>query len=40
MIKQATIDKPVSVSGLGLHTGEITSLTFKPAPVNSGVLIK
>jgi UDP-3-O-[3-hydroxymyristoyl] N-acetylglucosamine deacetylase / 3-hydroxyacyl-[acyl-carrier-protein] dehydratase len=32
--KQTTILKPVSVSGVGLHTGEKTTLTFKPAPEN------
>ena len=40
MTKQATIVSPVSVSGLGLHTGEITALTFKPAPADSGVRFK
>jgi len=36
MIKQKTIKKPVSISGVGLHTGEKVTLTFKPAPVNYG----
>ena len=32
--KQRTIKKPVSVTGKGLHTGILTTVTFKPAPVN------
>ena len=34
MVKQRTIITPVTVSGVGLHTGEKVSLTFKPAPEN------
>jgi UDP-3-O-[3-hydroxymyristoyl] N-acetylglucosamine deacetylase / 3-hydroxyacyl-[acyl-carrier-protein] dehydratase len=34
MAKQRTIKTPVTVSGVGLHTGEKVSLTFKPAPEN------
>ncbi len=32
--KQCTIKKPVSVSGVGLHTGRPVTLTFNPAPEN------
>jgi UDP-3-O-[3-hydroxymyristoyl] N-acetylglucosamine deacetylase/3-hydroxyacyl-[acyl-carrier-protein] dehydratase len=32
--KQRTIKKPVSVTGKGLHTGILATVTFKPAPVN------
>src|SRR4051812_26679779 len=32
--KQRTIQKPVSVSGVGLHTGRPVTLTFNPAPEN------
>ena len=32
--KQKTIKKPVTVSGVGLHTGAKVNLTFKPAPEN------
>jgi len=35
-IKQKTINKPVSISGTGLHTGCRTVLTFNPAPENHG----
>ncbi len=34
--KQKTIKTEVSLDGVGLHTGNIVSMTFKPAPVNSG----
>lgn len=34
--KQKTIAKPVSLSGVGLHTGQTAEITFKPAPVNHG----
>ncbi len=38
MIKQQqTIERETSCSGIGLHTGETTRLTFKPAPINAGV---
>jgi len=35
-IKQKTIQKDVSLKGIGLHTGKKVNLTFKPAPVNTG----
>ena len=34
--KQSTIKGPVTVSGVGLHTGEAVTLTFNPAPENYG----
>lgn len=34
--KQRTIQNPVSISGVGLHTGAKVTLTFKPAPANHG----
>lgn len=37
---QQTIKQPVSYSGVGLHTGNKTTITFKPAPTNSGILFK
>ena len=33
---QQTIREVVSVSGIGLHTGRKVTMTFKPAPENSG----
>jgi UDP-3-O-[3-hydroxymyristoyl] N-acetylglucosamine deacetylase/3-hydroxyacyl-[acyl-carrier-protein] dehydratase len=35
--KQRTIQKSVSVSGVGLHTGKMAALTFLPAPVGHGI---
>ena len=37
---QQTINHDVSYSGVGLHTGNKTKITFKPAPANTGVLFK
>jgi len=34
--KQKTIEKEVSLKGVGLHTGQEVMLTFKPAPENYG----
>ena len=36
LVMQCTIQKPVTVSGVGLHTGVVVNLTFKPAPENFG----
>jgi UDP-3-O-[3-hydroxymyristoyl] N-acetylglucosamine deacetylase/3-hydroxyacyl-[acyl-carrier-protein] dehydratase len=36
MEKQRTIGKEVSLTGVGLHTGKQVTITFKPAPENSG----
>ena len=35
-VKQNTISKEISLSGVGLHTGKEVKMTFKPAPINSG----
>ena len=34
--KQKTIKNEVSLEGVGLHTGNKVTLTFKPAPINNG----
>ena len=36
MIKQKTIAKEVTISGVGLHTGQHVTMTLKPAPINNG----
>jgi UDP-3-O-[3-hydroxymyristoyl] N-acetylglucosamine deacetylase/3-hydroxyacyl-[acyl-carrier-protein] dehydratase len=36
--KQRTIKKPISMEGIGLHTGNASRMTFRPAPEDSGVL--
>jgi len=35
--QQRTIEKAVSISGTGLHTGTSCTMTFKPAPENNGI---
>ncbi|MFN3134762.1 MAG: bifunctional UDP-3-O-[3-hydroxymyristoyl] N-acetylglucosamine deacetylase/3-hydroxyacyl-ACP dehydratase [Candidatus Kryptonium sp.] len=40
LVQQQTIKKPVSLSGVGLHTGEYCTITFKPAPPNYGIRFK
>ncbi|MCX7886783.1 MAG: bifunctional UDP-3-O-[3-hydroxymyristoyl] N-acetylglucosamine deacetylase/3-hydroxyacyl-ACP dehydratase [Verrucomicrobiae bacterium] len=38
MVKQQqTIKRPVSFSGVGLHTGNKVTMTWKPAPVDHGI---
>lgn len=36
IVKQTTIEKEVSLKGVGLHTGKNVILTFKPAQANCG----
>ncbi len=40
MVKQRTLKSPVSVTGVGLHSGEKVTLTLRPAPVNSGIVFR
>lgn len=35
---QTTIVSPISISGKGLHTGQQVTVTFEPAPADSGVV--
>ncbi|MBN2227343.1 MAG: bifunctional UDP-3-O-[3-hydroxymyristoyl] N-acetylglucosamine deacetylase/3-hydroxyacyl-ACP dehydratase [candidate division Zixibacteria bacterium] len=35
--KQRTIKQPIAIEGVGLHTGNSSRMTFKPAPIDSGV---
>ena len=37
MVKQRTIKKSVSCSGIRLHTGVDSTITFKPSPENTGI---
>ncbi|WP_430400753.1 bifunctional UDP-3-O-[3-hydroxymyristoyl] N-acetylglucosamine deacetylase/3-hydroxyacyl-ACP dehydratase [Flavobacterium sp.] len=36
MVKQTTIANEITLTGVGLHTGQNVTMTFKPAPVNNG----
>lgn len=40
MTNQQTIKQPISVQGVGLHTGASVTLTFNPAPENHGFVFK
>ena len=40
MDQQHTIKQEVSISGIGLHTGQEVTLTFKSAPVDHGIRFK
>jgi UDP-3-O-[3-hydroxymyristoyl] N-acetylglucosamine deacetylase / 3-hydroxyacyl-[acyl-carrier-protein] dehydratase len=40
MNNQATISRPISLSGKGLHTGKNVTITFIPAPENHGIIFK
>ncbi len=37
-MKQRTIAEETSYSGVGLHTGSLTTVTFRPAPPDSGIV--
>lgn len=36
VVRQTTLRNPVTINGVGLHTGVLVSLTFQPAPENHG----
>lgn len=38
MIYQCTIDKPVTISGIGLHSGQRISMTLRPAEAGTGII--
>lgn len=37
---QCTLKNEVTLNGVGLHTGKNVTLTFKPAPANTGYVFK
>jgi UDP-3-O-[3-hydroxymyristoyl] N-acetylglucosamine deacetylase/3-hydroxyacyl-[acyl-carrier-protein] dehydratase len=37
VLQQQTINRPVSYSGVGLHSGNRVTMTFLPAPPNTGI---
>lgn len=37
LVQQRTIKQPATMSGIGLHTGVISTMTFRPAPENTGI---
>src|SRR4030067_118697 len=40
MVKQRTLKSSVSVTGVGLHSGEKGTLGLRPAPVNTGIVFR
>ena len=40
LILQKTVWKPVSMTGVGLHSGQRSTLTFNPAPLNTGLVLR
>jgi len=38
--KQSTIAQEATVEGIGLHTGTKSTVTFRPAPINTGVVFR
>jgi len=40
MLKQRTLKKAISATGVGLHNGEKVTLTLRPAAVDTGVVFK
>ncbi|MGC8774742.1 MAG: bifunctional UDP-3-O-[3-hydroxymyristoyl] N-acetylglucosamine deacetylase/3-hydroxyacyl-ACP dehydratase [Chlorobaculum sp.] len=38
LIHQRTLQNEISLTGIGLHTGRECTITFKPAPVNTGYI--
>jgi len=38
--KQQTIKNEITLNGVGLHTGKEVTMTFKPAPANTGYVFK
>ena len=39
-MKQTTLERAISISGIGLHTGQEVTLTFKPAESDTGFVFK
>lgn len=37
LVQQRTIRQPITISGVGLHTGVSTTMTLRPAPTNYGI---
>ena len=38
MIRQRTLKTSVQATGVGLHSGRKVTMTFRPAPVNTGIV--
>ena len=40
MLKQRTLKKAISATGIGLHNGEKVTLTLRPAAIDTGIVFK
>ena len=40
VLNQKTIKEPIIIKGIGLHTGELSSIRILPAEPNSGIIFK
>jgi len=40
MLKQRTLKKAISATGIGLHNGEMVTLTLRPAAIDTGIVFK
>src|ERR1041385_2669210 len=40
LVHQRTIKQPITISGVGLHTGVTTTMTLKSAPADTGILFR
>ncbi len=40
MLKQRTLKKAISATGVGLHNGEKVTLTLRPAATDTGIIFK
>ena len=40
MPQQQTLASPLSVVGVGLHSGRRVDLSLKPAPINTGIVYR
>ena len=39
-LSQKTIKNPISIKGIGLHTGEVVNLKINPSEPNTGIVFK
>ena len=40
MLKQRTLKKEISATGVGLHNGEKVTMTLRPAAIDTGILFR
>jgi len=40
VLKQRTLKKPISATGVGLHSGDKVTMTLKPTDVNTGIVFR